>query len=362
MKTSFCSIAFRNDKREILELIPEIAELGYNGIEIWGNHLTGGLSNVLSVKKAVREHGLEVPMISPYFDFTGSEVKWLSSLSVAKRYVQYAVVLGCPLIRVFTGVVGSGDISNKVWKTAVEGLKVISSIAEEQGISLALETHPGTLTDTVESTLRLIEAVGAPNLKVNLDIYHFWDATEDFRIPLDKLREHTVHVHAKNTNLSAAQRRSNPHLLLHDKEAAQEFFGIVGLREGGLPYEEFFRDLLTGGYDGFVSIEWFGDAPSRAARSELEYLRSIERLNRDEWQPVADKLPTKPKPAATVAPPVKKKAPKKPRVDRKTAVAAKEVEKVLAEAKAKKKPTRKRKKKVSENQIQMDLGEDDQES
>ncbi len=293
-------------------------------------------------------------MISPYFDFTGSEAKWLSSLSVAKRYVQYAVVLGCPLIRVFTGVVGSGDISNKVWKTAVEGLKVISSIAEDQGISLALETHPGTLTDTVESTLKLIEDVGAPNLKVNLDIYHFWDAAEDFRIPLDKLRKHIVHVHAKNTNLSAAQRRSNPHLLLHDKEAAQEFYGIVGLREGGLPYEEFFRDLLTGGYEGYVSIEWFGDAPSRAARSELEYLRSIERLNSDEWQSSVDKLP--------VAPPVKSKAvpKKKPKIDKKTAVAAKEIEKALASANAKKKkaPARKRKKKVSENQIQMDLGDD----
>ncbi|HEX21661.1 MAG TPA: sugar phosphate isomerase/epimerase, partial [Actinobacteria bacterium] len=38
MKISFCSIAFRKSPKTILEIIPIIADLGYDAIEIWGNH------------------------------------------------------------------------------------------------------------------------------------------------------------------------------------------------------------------------------------------------------------------------------------------------------------------------------------
>ena len=35
----FCSIAFRTEPIE--EIIPKLARLGYQGVEIWGHHIDG---------------------------------------------------------------------------------------------------------------------------------------------------------------------------------------------------------------------------------------------------------------------------------------------------------------------------------
>ena len=39
-----------------------------------------------------------------------------------------------------------------------------------------LETHPNTLTDTLPSTIELLEEVNHPNLKINLDFLHIWES------------------------------------------------------------------------------------------------------------------------------------------------------------------------------------------
>jgi len=37
MKIGICSIAFKDERIE--EIIPKVAKLGYEGIQIWGKHL-----------------------------------------------------------------------------------------------------------------------------------------------------------------------------------------------------------------------------------------------------------------------------------------------------------------------------------
>ena len=61
-----------------------------------------------------------------------------------------------------------------------------------------LETHPNTLTDTLPSTIELLEEVNHPNLKINLDFLHIW---ESGAYPIDsfhRLKPWTLHYHFKN--------------------------------------------------------------------------------------------------------------------------------------------------------------------
>ena len=275
MKTSFCTIAFRNSDLDIFGAIELISRLGYDSIEIWGNHLSGGINGVLEVRRALTRWDLPVAMLSPYFDLTASDEEWMASLGNAKRYIEYAGALGAPKIRVFTGFKGSDDVDRSTWRNAVEGLKIMASLAQQRGIAMALETHPGTLADTVESTRALLEEVSSPAFGVNLDIYHFWERGSDPVEALEALRPWVIHVHAKNTSLSLDEREANPHLLLHDRQAAQEFFGISSIADGNVDYQRFLGALLSGGYDDHVSIEWFGEEPEAAAGSELTQLHRL---------------------------------------------------------------------------------------
>lgn len=67
--------------------------------------------------------------------------------------------LGAPSIRVWAGVHGSAEAGPVRRAGTVDALRRAVDSAADHGIGVALEFHPGTLTDTVESTLDLLGAV-----------------------------------------------------------------------------------------------------------------------------------------------------------------------------------------------------------
>ena len=75
-----------------------------------------------------------------------------------------AVLLGAPRIRVWAGELGSADASAERRAAVVGALRDASGVAAARGLTLALEFHGGTLTDTVQSTLRLLDEVDHPAL------------------------------------------------------------------------------------------------------------------------------------------------------------------------------------------------------
>lgn len=273
MKISFCSIAFRKESFSLEEIVPIIAEIGYDGIEIWGNHLSEDWQKLGEIKRTLDKYSLQVSMISPYFNFTGSFQEWEASLQATEKFIDYAYLLQSPLVRVFTGVAGSDQVSPELRKRCVEGLKKAAAYGELKGIILALETHPCTLTDNIHSTLQLLGEVAADNLKINLDIYHFWEIYRDPVFVLQALSPHIVHIHAKNAILSPEERRKNPHPFLHDRQAQQEFVGVTHLAEGEMEYQPFLRELVRENFSDFLSVEWFGENVQEAAHHELVYLR-----------------------------------------------------------------------------------------
>jgi uncharacterized protein (DUF362 family)/sugar phosphate isomerase/epimerase len=252
LRAAMCSIAWREAPLE--QALPIIAAAGYNGVEIWGPHLErweqehGGLETLAS---ALRELGLQVPMISGYYDL----VKDLpGSLATARRYLAYARILGAPLLRVFTGGGDSALATIPLWRAVVSGLGELCALGRAQGVGMALETHQGHLHDTTASTLRLIRQVGMDNLYVNLDIYNLFMRGEE---PVRALKRLLPWVR-----------------ILHLKSGRQErkFVGAP-LAESDMDYPALLRALAEANYGGYVSIEWFGGHPEAAAPQELAFLR-----------------------------------------------------------------------------------------
>ena len=254
IRPSMCSIAWRDDPIE--GVVPIVADAGYVGLEAWGPHLERYAQehgDLASLADLLRERQLTVPMISAYFDLTGDREQ---ALALGRRYMDYARALDAPLIRVFTGGGDSEQASISTWRAVVEGLRKLCQIGLESGVGLALETHAGHLHNTTDSTLRLIRQTGLPNLFVNLDIFNLFARGEDPVGAFRRLLPWTRILHLKNSVRVGERWRSGS-----------------SLAGGAMDYGPFLQALAGGNFDGYVSIEWFGDNPDAAAVTELEYLR-----------------------------------------------------------------------------------------
>ncbi|HUT58144.1 MAG TPA: sugar phosphate isomerase/epimerase [Phycisphaerae bacterium] len=250
---SLCSIAFRDEPIE--SLVPRIAQIGYDAVEIFGSQIDGKSDEELSaLKDLCAEHGLRPLAVAPYLSLTRSREAYDESLACAERFVHYCRVLGAPKFRTFTDVgpkgIGSDVATPQQWAQGIEGLKHITAL--DRGIAFVMETHPQTLVDTVESIERVLAEVDAPNLKV---LYQ--PGNTDFRQRgiiecWRRLRPHVEHMHIQN----------------HRDDDAPPY-----VEEGTLDLPAFFRAVKADGYDGSMSVEYcWRDVPWEKVESACAYL------------------------------------------------------------------------------------------
>jgi len=256
IKPSMCSIGWRDEP--IRSAIEAVSQAGYVGIEVWQPHVERHLEvggTLASLSALLEQHALTAPMLSGYYDLAERAEESLRDL---ERHAEQAEALQAPMLRMFTGGRSSTEALPAAWDVVTETLQQACDIADKRGLGIALETHEGHLHDTTESTLCLLGSVARPNLFVNLDIYNLYAIGEDPVAALDQLGPHVRMVHLKNAIRQNESRRLG-----------------IPLAEGDMPYAPFLHALAESGYDGYVSIEWFGPLPAEAAISELRYLQSV---------------------------------------------------------------------------------------
>lgn len=93
-------------------------------------------------------------------------------IALVKEWVDYAEIMGAPVIRIFSGNVKKGQTPEEAHKLAVEGMEECCDYAGQHGVHLALENHGG-LTSEVNGMLSLIHDVKSPWFGVNLDSGNF---------------------------------------------------------------------------------------------------------------------------------------------------------------------------------------------
>ncbi len=256
MKSAFCTNAFGNTQADQEEAIPYLAELGYDGIELWQQYLCH--ADLGWVRSITADHGLEIVQICPYFDFTTSRATWDRSILDAETFIGYAVELGCPFVRTYTGNVGSGDATAGQWDACVRGLQKICEMGAVHNVVFPLETHQvihhgPNLTDTSPSTLKLLEDVGMENLAVNLQTPLVGETVFE---TAGQLGEHVIHLHAHNW--------------------VGAWPDLTFLDAGDVDFAAFLRVLQSKGFDGYISIEHGSHHPPyETAAHEIAYLKQL---------------------------------------------------------------------------------------
>ncbi len=167
-------------------------------------------------------------------------------LALVKRWVDYAEILGAPVIRVFAGHVKRGQSPEVAHKLMVEGLEEVCDYAGQHGVHLALENHGGP-TATPQGLLALVKAVQSPWFGVNLDTGNFH--SDDVYGDLAKAAPYAINVQVKVT-VSNGSGKSQP-----------------------TDYNRLHAILSDVGYRGYIVLEYEEKADPRA-----ECPRHIARL------------------------------------------------------------------------------------
>lgn len=164
LHSGLVSVTFR--KLSVPEIVDLCVQSKLEGIE-WGGDIhvpAGNLQCAVETRRLTLENGLKVAAYGSYYRLGTQAASFEPVLETAQA-------LGAPTIRVWAGTIDSQDASEAYWENVVYESQQIADKATAVGISISFEFHPQTLTNTAESTLRLLQMIQRAN------IYSYWQPT-----------------------------------------------------------------------------------------------------------------------------------------------------------------------------------------
>ncbi|MFV2010790.1 MULTISPECIES: sugar phosphate isomerase/epimerase family protein [unclassified Micromonospora] len=179
IRSGMCSVTLRQESA--LAVLDVAARAGLSRIE-WGGDVhvpPGDTRAATSVRDAGRDRGVTVASYGSYYRAGSDPADDFAAVLAS------AVALGAPRIRIWAGTLGSAEASTEQRRAVVRATRAAAQRAADADIGLAFEYHSGTLTDTAESTLRLLADVDHPAVRT------YWQPPLDLpdAVAVDDLRQ-----------------------------------------------------------------------------------------------------------------------------------------------------------------------------
>ncbi len=247
--------------RGLEESLPVISELGYDGVELalWRKDNI----DVSSLKALLKQHGLQLPVISTGQVFT-MEQAWFThpngeirkrAVDIVKGIVEIAAEFGADVnISRVRGYVHEGDTKEQALQRLTECLQSVGRLAESLGSKLLLEQmnmYETNLLHSVEDVGRYIRQAKIPELRIHADTFHMNIHDVDMCAVLEKYSDLLGYIHFSDSNRLSP---GSGHI---------DFPAIVGT-------------LNKVGYKGWVGIEVLTQPDNvEAARRSINYLKKL---------------------------------------------------------------------------------------
>ena len=182
----------------------------------------------------------------------GREAEFRAGVQTA---LPYATRLKTPRVHIMAGIVPPGADPATVRATYITNLKYAAAEFARHGITVLIEAIntrdiPGFYLNTQAQSYGVMQEVGAPNLKMQMDFYHMQVMEGDLATKLKKYAAHCGHV-----QIAGVPDRHEPDT-------------------GEVHYPYLFKLLDTLGYDGWVGCEY---RPAGKTEDGLEWFRALER-------------------------------------------------------------------------------------
>jgi len=106
------------------------------------------------------------------------------AVAFVQHNVDLAVALGAEHFSFAEGRLPEGADEDEMWERLVRTLKEAAPYAEQHGVTMQIELHPGLIASTPEKAPRLIEDVGSPAVRICLDFCHANVITQGDPVPM----------------------------------------------------------------------------------------------------------------------------------------------------------------------------------
>lgn len=228
-------------------------------------------------KKKLDDHGFTISALSCHGNALHPDAAIAQAhQKVSRKTVELASRLGVPVVIDFSGCPGDSDTAkypNWVtcpwppdylellkwqWERKVTPYwKEHGRFAEDHGVKIAVEMHPGFVAYSPETMLRL-RSIAGKSVGCNYDPSHmFWQGIDPIAA-IRVLGDSIFHVHAKDTQIYERNLPATGVLdtkLYTDERNRAWIFRTVGYGHGAEWWSEFISTLRMYGYDYVLSIE-----------------------------------------------------------------------------------------------------------
>ena len=176
-------------------------------------------TKVRRIKELVESHEVKVSCLSRHI-FGGVKVNdvdidgpvYSKHYNALKRNIEIAKELNCPIVRAFSGsreviMFGSGGakkwvVNNTAWDKLIECMKPFATLAEDEGITVAIETGNNAVVCSAYLARKLVDDVGSDNLRIIWDIPNTLTCGEiPYPDGYDYVRPVTAHIHLKDAEV-----------------------------------------------------------------------------------------------------------------------------------------------------------------
>jgi sugar phosphate isomerase/epimerase len=250
----------------IQEAMKLTRRLGLDGIEIAVRepHLSASTSRprIREMKKLADQLGLAVPVLAGYMGgfSTASDREAEAAYDEFRRMLETAAQLQAPMIRVQPGGPNAFAARDYHYAKAADWLSRCAEAAAPYGIDILLEIHNESLTETVESGLRLLDMIPAANVGLIHDAGNMYITDTDYgRDSVYRLGDRLLHVHVKDER--RVDEIGAPGTFTSRTKHGNEKFMQCRLGEGEADHRPLFGALLETGYDRWITLECHAPYP-----------------------------------------------------------------------------------------------------
>ncbi len=221
--------------RPLADLLDPMAAAGFRELEVWGYHLDRlSEAEVEHLAESLQVRGMRAVGVGAYPSFHREGAEDDEQRGALDQLLAAVVRLGASVFKIFPGRVASADADDAVWRRSVEGMRRLAARTGEAGLLLTLETHGGTLCDTLDGTRRLLDQLPEDGVGICFQPYVEHDTAAAIAA-FDALGPRVRHLHLQNRGPD----------------------GAALLEEGDwTDYRRFLPHVRRSGFDGLLCLEF----------------------------------------------------------------------------------------------------------
>ena len=248
---------FEEGKMDIEGFITYCGNLGIEGVDLgyyWKNE-----EEIEKVPQWLKENNLNLGCYIVSNDFALPDEKdRQKEVEKVKCGIDTAVKLGVNIVRVFGGNIKEGLTYSIVKEWIINSLKETASYAGKHGVTLALENH-GQLCGKSSQIIDILNSVGSPSLRVNIDVANFLCVDEDPLKAIEKLSSYMVYAHVKDFKEVNKEYKDGEVII---SSGGKRYVGSVA-GEGIVDLEGALKIIKKANYTGYLSLEYEAQEDSR---------------------------------------------------------------------------------------------------